>query len=85
MTLMIAPCIRFVTPPRMEKMVCEKMYDPAWQIRLLMLCLHCQSCIAETAFPEENLSFLRPMPLPQCCWCLHRAIYFSSLLGELKL
>ena len=29
MALMIAPCIRLVTPPRMEKMVCEKMYDPA--------------------------------------------------------
>ena len=29
MTLIIAPCIRLVTPPRIEKMVCEKIYDPA--------------------------------------------------------
>ncbi len=32
MALMIAPCIRLVTPPRIEKMVCEKMYDPAQHI-----------------------------------------------------
>ena len=41
MALMIAPCIRLVTPPRIEKMVCEKMYDPAQNSGA-----ECQMCIS---------------------------------------